>query len=350
MTRRTSSITTSLDDSERHRLVQASLWPGDRREVGRHDQHEAEREAARRRPDRQRVQRAEERDGIADDLRVTAKRVLQRAEKRHRRADEGRVAAANRDRCRDERRDERELEPVTGHFTAEPDLQLRGNSEYGREHPVEHHRVGPERRQRRPAQLHPLKVERRATVCHRPVRPIPERRKIGRLADEKISGPADDASALAPYRRTGQQSKELTMTARTQDRLFAACGIAFVALELGGVAIGGKTHHLTVSSSATQVAHALAEPAGTLVLGRGLHRALELRVLPRLRRLGCQQARRRPARQDRPRRRHELRDPQHCLARRHRRDLLPRRPRDQPPTRRTPSSASTGRSTSAAGS
>ena len=54
------------------------------------------------------------------------------------------------------------------------------------------------------------------------------------------------------------------MIARMQDRLFAACGIAFVALELGGVAIGGKTHHLTVSSSPTQVAHALAKPAGTL--------------------------------------------------------------------------------------
>jgi hypothetical protein len=94
--------------------------------------------------------------------------------------------------------------------------------------------------------------------------PIPERRKISRLADGKIGGPADDASAPAPYPRTGQQSKEDTMIARTQDRLFAACGIAFVALELGGVAIGGKTHHLTVSSSATQVANALAKPATTL--------------------------------------------------------------------------------------
>ncbi len=54
------------------------------------------------------------------------------------------------------------------------------------------------------------------------------------------------------------------MIGRTHDRLFAACGIAFVALELGGVAIGGKTHHLTVSSSASQVARALAKPAGTL--------------------------------------------------------------------------------------
>ena len=54
------------------------------------------------------------------------------------------------------------------------------------------------------------------------------------------------------------------MIERTQDRLFAACGIAFVALELTGVAIGGKTHHLTVSSSATQIAHALAKPASTL--------------------------------------------------------------------------------------
>lgn len=54
------------------------------------------------------------------------------------------------------------------------------------------------------------------------------------------------------------------MIGRTYDHLFAACGIAFVALELGGVAIGGKTHHLTVSSSASQVARALAQPAGTL--------------------------------------------------------------------------------------
>jgi hypothetical protein len=54
------------------------------------------------------------------------------------------------------------------------------------------------------------------------------------------------------------------MIGRTQDRLFAACGIAFVALELTGVAIGGKTHHLTVSSSSTQIAHALAKPASTL--------------------------------------------------------------------------------------
>jgi hypothetical protein len=54
------------------------------------------------------------------------------------------------------------------------------------------------------------------------------------------------------------------MNGRTHDRLFAACGIAFVALELVGVAIGGKSHHLTVSSSATQIARALAKPVGTL--------------------------------------------------------------------------------------
>lgn len=54
------------------------------------------------------------------------------------------------------------------------------------------------------------------------------------------------------------------MNERTYDRMFAACGIAFVALELAGVAVGGKTHQLTVSSSATQLARALAKPAGTL--------------------------------------------------------------------------------------
>jgi hypothetical protein len=58
--------------------------------------------------------------------------------------------------------------------------------------------------------------------------------------------------------------RSIKMIGRTQDRLFAVCGIAFVALELGGVALGGKTHHLTVSSSAAQIAHALAKPAGTL--------------------------------------------------------------------------------------
>jgi hypothetical protein len=54
------------------------------------------------------------------------------------------------------------------------------------------------------------------------------------------------------------------MIARTHDRLFAACGIASVALELVGAALGSKAHHLTVSSSATQVAQTLASPASTL--------------------------------------------------------------------------------------
>jgi hypothetical protein len=58
------------------------------------------------------------------------------------------------------------------------------------------------------------------------------------------------------------------MNARTQDRLFAGCGIASVVLGLVGVGLataGGKTHNLTVSSTTAQITHALANPAGTLV-------------------------------------------------------------------------------------
>jgi hypothetical protein len=52
------------------------------------------------------------------------------------------------------------------------------------------------------------------------------------------------------------------------DRVFAACGIAFVVLDFVGAIIamaGGKTHNLTISSTPTQVAHAFANPAGTAV-------------------------------------------------------------------------------------
>jgi hypothetical protein len=58
------------------------------------------------------------------------------------------------------------------------------------------------------------------------------------------------------------------MNERMHDRLFASCGIAFVVLTLVGVGIatvGGKTHNLTVTSTPTQIAHAIAKPAGTAV-------------------------------------------------------------------------------------
>jgi hypothetical protein len=58
------------------------------------------------------------------------------------------------------------------------------------------------------------------------------------------------------------------MTEHTHDRLFAGCGIAFVVLDLVGAIIataGGKTHNLTISSSSTQIAHAVLKPAGTAV-------------------------------------------------------------------------------------
>lgn len=58
------------------------------------------------------------------------------------------------------------------------------------------------------------------------------------------------------------------MTARTQDRIFAACGIASVVVELVGTFIAmGKntTHSLTWTSSTTAIAHAFAKPASTVV-------------------------------------------------------------------------------------
>jgi hypothetical protein len=50
-----------------------------------------------------------------------------------------------------------------------------------------------------------------------------------------------------------------------QDRWFALCGILFVVLELGGafIAMGtGKTHSLTVSSTTSDIAKAIAHPVG----------------------------------------------------------------------------------------
>jgi hypothetical protein len=55
------------------------------------------------------------------------------------------------------------------------------------------------------------------------------------------------------------------MTARLHDRWFALCGILFVVFELGGafIAMGtGKTHSLTISSSTSDIAKAIARPAG----------------------------------------------------------------------------------------
>jgi hypothetical protein len=55
------------------------------------------------------------------------------------------------------------------------------------------------------------------------------------------------------------------MNARLHNRLFAACGIAFVALELGGMFLAmatGKTHDLTVTTSTAKLAAAIARPVG----------------------------------------------------------------------------------------
>jgi hypothetical protein len=58
------------------------------------------------------------------------------------------------------------------------------------------------------------------------------------------------------------------MNERKHDLLFAACGIAFVVLDLLGAIIamvGGKTHDLTISSTQTDIANAVAKPADTAV-------------------------------------------------------------------------------------
>jgi len=59
--------------------------------------------------------------------------------------------------------------------------------------------------------------------------------------------------------------KEDEMNDRQQDRFFAGAGIASVVLTLAGFGIGsiGQSRTLTISSTPAQVAHALAEPAGS---------------------------------------------------------------------------------------
>src|SRR6516225_3880346 len=98
--------------------------------------------------------------------------------------------------------------------------------------------------------------------------PIPGSRKISQSAETKTVRHADDFWAPAAYLRLGQQPKEDQMQKRTQDRLFALCGLAFVVAELAGtfIAMGsGGTHRLTWSSSTASIAHAFSKPTTTLV-------------------------------------------------------------------------------------
>src|SRR6185437_7247947 len=63
----------------------------------------------------------------------------------------------------------------------------------------------------------------------------------------------------------GRPRKEPEMNARS-DRLFAVCGIAFVALQFGGTFLAmaaGKTHDLTIGSSTAGIARAIAHPVGS---------------------------------------------------------------------------------------
>jgi hypothetical protein len=54
------------------------------------------------------------------------------------------------------------------------------------------------------------------------------------------------------------------MNEHTHDRRFAACGIVFVALELVGVALGGPTHTLTITTTGAKLSEAISKPASTL--------------------------------------------------------------------------------------
>jgi len=54
------------------------------------------------------------------------------------------------------------------------------------------------------------------------------------------------------------------MNERTGDRVFAACGVGFVVLQLGAFALGGRTHQLPVPATATEISRALAKPVSVL--------------------------------------------------------------------------------------
>ena len=118
------------------------------------------------------------------------------------------------------------------------------------------------------------------------------------------------------------------MNERMQDRLFAACGVASVALALAGTAIAtvaredAQPHRL---QHAAQIAHALAKPAGPACGSAPIPTAQRRRV-PRLRRLGAASSAA-AARRDRPRGRHELCDAHARLPRPDGRDRVPRRAR-----------------------
>jgi hypothetical protein len=98
-------------------------------------------------------------------------------------------------------------------------------------------------------------------------RPIPDRSKISRSAEAKTARSADAAPAAAAYVRLRQQIEGADMKERTQDLLFAACGIASVVLMLAGVGLGalGGREFATATSSSAQITRAIATPAGNAV-------------------------------------------------------------------------------------
>ena len=100
------------------------------------------------------------------------------------------------------------------------------------------------------------------------------------------------------------------MNARTHDRMFAALGIASVVLALGGLftGIAAGAPFVTLGSSTREGRERAREAGWHGGLDRRVHPGAQPRRLPRVRGLGDGAARRRPARDDRPQRRDQLRD------------------------------------------
>jgi hypothetical protein len=149
----------ALDQAEENRLLEACSWAEARGEDRRHDEREADCEAAWRRPDRQRIQRTEVRHGLNEDVRAGPERELHGFGDRHDDANEQRVTTANRDRCRHGGRDQRCSQLMMTGARAEPDLELADDRQDDGERPIDHHRVGPQGAEPRRERLHPLKVK-----------------------------------------------------------------------------------------------------------------------------------------------------------------------------------------------
>ena len=147
---------------------------GGRDEEPGNEEGHSDHESARRRPDRERIQRAEVPNAGKDDLRITPEAELDRVQQRHDDSHQGRKTAAKRDRCRCNERNECRDQAMIA--VAKPDLRLREHREHDRDDAVDGERV-----ETREMNTHDRKVARsRRAVISRPVDHIaPEDQPIG---------------------------------------------------------------------------------------------------------------------------------------------------------------------------